>query len=395
MKIKEKKTILNKKNIAILGSTGSIGTQALEVVRAFPDRFEVSVLTGGRNVDLLIEQALIHTPKYVVNTSGIGMKRMQSSLAHLPIQILSGEEALVEVVQDPSIELVLNAVVGSAGLRPTCQAIVSGKDIALANKETLVVAGELVMGLAKKHNVRILPVDSEHSAIFQCLVGEAQNPIEKIYLTASGGPFRGRDRTFLEQVTKEQALKHPNWAMGAKITIDSASLMNKGLEVIEAKWLFDLEPGQIDVVVHPQSIIHSLVQFQDGSIKAQLGLPDMKLPIQYALTYPDRYANGFERFDFARYASLDFQTPDMETFRNLKLAYQALEEGGNRPCVLNAANEAVVEAFLQDKISFLGMSDVIEETLCQIAYQKMAGMEEYIACDEASRRVARDLIDSR
>lgn len=386
---------MSKKNIAILGSTGSIGTQALEVVHAFPDKFDVTVLTGGRNVDLLIEQAIAHRPQYVVNTSGIGLDRMRRSLSHLPVQVLTGEEALVEVVQDPSIDVVLNAVVGSAGLRPTCQAIVSGKDIALANKETLVVAGELVMDLVKKHGVRMLPVDSEHSAIFQCLVGEDQNPIEKIYLTASGGPFRGCDRGSLAHVGKEQALKHPNWSMGAKITIDSASLMNKGLEVIEAKWLFGLDPDQIDVVIHPQSIVHSLVQFQDGSIKAQLGLPDMKLPIQYALTYPDRYENNFPRFDFAQYARLDFQEPDMETFRNLKLAYTALNEGGNRPCVLNAANEIVVEAFLQDKVSFLGMSDVIEETLCQIAFQKMTCLDDYIACDEAGRRVARDLVDSR
>ena len=383
---------MKKKNIAILGSTGSIGTQALDVIRAFPERLTVSVLTASANTDLLIAQAREFKPKAVVIVCKEGYLQVKGALESLEIIVLTGEESLEEVVQLEKIDLVLNAIVGSAGLRPTCQAIMSGKDIALANKETLVVAGELVMGLAKKHGVKMLPVDSEHSAIFQCLAGEDNNPIEKIYLTASGGPFRGRDREFLGQVTKEQALKHPNWSMGAKITIDSASLMNKGLEVIEAKWLFDLETKQIDVVVHPQSVIHSLVQFQDGSIKAQLGLPDMKLPIQYALTYPERYANSFQRFDFAQYASLDFQKPDMETFRNLKLAYQALDEGGNRPCVLNAANEIVVEAFLQDKVSFLGMSDVIEETLCQIAFQKMTSLDDYIACDEVSRRVARDLI---
>ena len=384
---------LKKKNIAILGATGSIGTQALEVVDAFPNRFTVSVLTGGRNIDLLVAQAIRYKPKYVVVAHTDALDQVKNRLRGLHVTVLSGQEGLIEVVQDPDIDLVLNAIVGSAGLEPTCKAICSGKDIALANKETLVVAGELVMSLVKEHGVRMLPVDSEHSAIFQCLVGEESNPIEKIYLTASGGPFRGRDRAFLEQVTKEQALKHPNWSMGAKITIDSASLMNKGLEVIEAKWLFDLRADQIDVIVHPQSIIHSMVQFHDGSIKAQLGLPDMKLPIQYAMTYPDRASNNFERFDFAKYGSLDFHKPDMETFRNLQLAYIAMESGGNQPCVLNAANEVVVEAFLQDRVSFLGMSDVIEKTLSKIGNQSTTTLEDYLLTDQEARRVAHTFLD--
>lgn len=387
--------ILRKKKIAILGSTGSIGTQALEVVRAFPDQFEVTVLTASNNVDLLIEQAGEFKPRYAVITNETLYERLQTALSNIKnIKLLTGHEALSEVVQDEETDLVINAIVGAAGLKPTCQAIVSGKDIALANKETLVVAGDLVMGLAKKHGVKMLPIDSEHSAIFQCLTGEDSNPIEKIYLTASGGPFRGKDREYLVGVTKEQALKHPNWSMGAKITIDSASLMNKGLEVIEARWLFGLEPDQIDVVVHPQSIIHSLVQFEDGSIKAQLGLPDMKLPIQYAMTYPARFENAFERFDFARYATMDFQQPDYETFKNLGLAFQALREGGNKPCVLNAANEVVVDAFLRGQISFLAMSEVIEKTLCQVAFVDGLDLEGYIACDVESRRVARKLVDS-
>ncbi len=382
-----------KKNIAILGSTGSIGTQALEVVDAFPDRFTVSVLTGGRNIELLIAQAIKYKPKYVVVAHDEAIHQLKAGLVDLDIIILSGNQGLVEVVQDPDIDLVLNAIVGSAGLEPTCKAICSGKDIALANKETLVVAGELVMGLVKKHGVQMLPVDSEHSAIFQCLVGEHLNPIEKIFLTASGGPFRGQDRAFLAGVTKEQALKHPNWSMGAKITIDSASLMNKGLEVIEAKWLFDLKAEQIDVVVHPQSIVHSMVQFQDGSIKAQLGLPDMKLPIQYAMAYPTRVCNDFERFDFAKYGCLDFHKPDMETFRNLQLAFIAMENGGNQPCVLNAANEVVVEAFLQDQISFLEMSDVIEKTMAKIGNQVVKSLEDYLWNDQEARRIAHTFLE--
>lgn len=383
---------MEKKRIAILGSTGSIGTQALDVVRAFPSNFQVSVLTASNNVDQLILQALEFKPKIVVIVNELHYLRVKTSLAGLPIEVFSGSEALQAAVELEEIDVVLNAVVGSAGLHPTVNAIRHGKDIALANKETLVVAGALVVELAKEHGVKLLPVDSEHSAIFQCLAGEELNPIEKIYLTASGGPFRGKDRSFLENVTREQALKHPNWSMGAKITIDSASLMNKGLEVIEAKWLFDLEVDRIDVIVHPQSIIHSIVQFQDGSMKAQMGLPDMKLPIQYALTYPARFSNSFPRFDFMNHGSLTFEKPDLDTFRNLKMAYQALREGGNRACVLNAANEVVVDAFLKDEISFLGMSDVIEETLCQVKNSTTLHLDDYIAYDSESRIVARDLI---
>lgn len=383
---------MEKKNIAILGSTGSIGTQALDVVREFPDKFEISVLTASNNADDLIKQALEFNPKIVVMVSEVVYAKVKDALAGTGIKVLYGEEGLVEAVQLDEIDVVLNAIVGSAGLRPTVKAIQCGKDIALANKETLVVSGELIMGLVKQHNVKMLPVDSEHSAIFQCLVGEP-SPIEKIYLTASGGPFRGRTREQLASVGKAQALKHPNWSMGAKITIDSASLMNKGLEVIEAKWLFDLNIDQIDVIVHPQSIIHSIVQFEDGSMKAQMGLPDMKLPIQYALTYPQRYKNSFKRFDFMDYGNLTFEKPDLATFRNLQLAYDALAEGGNRCCVLNAANEIAVAAFLEDKVSFLGMSDILEETLCHIKNTNNLSLDDYIAFDTESRIVARDLIN--
>jgi len=381
-----------KKNIAILGSTGSIGTQTLDVVRAFPHKFQVSVLTASNRADDLIKQALEFQPKIVVIISESAYSQVKEALAHTDIQVWAGEQALVEAVELEEIDVVLNAIVGSAGLRPTVRAIQSGKDIALANKETLVVSGELIMNLVKQHNVKMLPVDSEHSAIFQCLVGEP-SPIEKIYLTASGGPFRGWSREQLAHVTKAEALKHPNWTMGAKITIDSASLMNKGLEVIEAKWLFYLSLNQIDVIVHPQSIIHSIVQFEDGSMKAQMGLPDMKLPIQYALTYPERYANNFKRFDFLDYSQLTFEKPDLHTFRNLQLAYDALAEGGNRCCVLNAANEIAVAAFLEDKVSFLGMSSILEETLCHIENKNNLSLEDYIAYDRESRIVAQDLIN--
>ncbi len=381
-----------KKNIAILGSTGSIGTQTLDVVRAFPHKFQVSVLTASNRADDLIKQALEFQPKIVVIISESAYSQVKEALAHTNIQVWAGEQALVDAVELEEIDVVLNAIVGSAGLRPTIRAIQSGKDIALANKETLVVSGELIMNLVKLHNVKMLPVDSEHSAIFQCLVGEP-SPIEKIYLTASGGPFRGWSREQLAHVTKAEALKHPNWTMGAKITIDSASLMNKGLEVIEAKWLFDLSLSDIDVIVHPQSIIHSIVQFEDGSMKAQMGLPDMKLPIQYALTYPERYANNFKRFDFLDYSQLTFEKPDLHTFRNLQLAYDALAEGGNRCCVLNAANEIAVAAFLEDKVSFLGMSSILEETLCHIKNKNNLSLEDYIAYDRESRIVAQDLIN--
>lgn len=380
-----------KKNIAILGSTGSIGTQALDVVRAFPNKFSVSVLTASNSFTLLIEQALLFQPKMVVILNEAHYIKVKEALKDTAIEVLAGEQALEDVVSLEEIDVVLNAIVGSAGLRPTINAIKHGKDIALANKETLVVAGELIMRLVKHYNVKMLPVDSEHSAIFQCLVGEP-SPIEKIYLTASGGPFRGRTTESLQTVTVAEALNHPNWSMGAKITIDSASLMNKGLEVIEAKWLFGLDVNQIDVIVHPQSIIHSLVQFEDGSMKAQMGLPDMKLPIQYALTYPERYKNDFKRFDFLDYSTLTFEKADMKTFKNLGLAYQSLKEGGNRSCVLNAANEVVVEAFLKEQVTFLEMSSIIEETLCHINNQFDLSLEDYLAYDAESRRMARNLI---
>ncbi len=384
---------MSKRKLAILGSTGSIGTQTLEVVEQYPDHFSITVLSAGRNADLLIQQALKFKPAAVVVCEKTAFEKVRDTLQGKGIEVLFGEDALVETVQRDDIDIVLTAVVGAVGLRPTVAAIESGKDIALANKETLVVAGELITGLVEKHQVKLLPVDSEHSAIFQCLAGEEANPIEKIILTASGGPFRGKSIEDLKSVTKAQALKHPNWTMGAKITIDSASLMNKGLEVIEAKWLFGLEYDQIDVIIHPQSIIHSLVQFEDGSLKAQLGLPDMKLPIQYALTYPQRFENNFKRFSFLDYPNLTFEQPDMEVFRNLKLAFQALEAGGNAACVLNGANEVVVDAFLNDQVGFLQMSEIIEETLCQVKSQKTLSLEDYLQFDLESRTVARSLIE--
>lgn len=384
---------MSKRKLAILGSTGSIGTQTLEVVEQYPDHFSITVLSAGRNADLLIQQALKFKPAAVVVCEKAAFEKVRDTLQGKGIEVLFGEDALVETVQRDDIDIVLTAVVGAVGLRPTVAAIESGKDIALANKETLVVAGELITGLVEKHQVKLLPVDSEHSAIFQCLAGEEANPIEKIILTASGGPFRGKSIEDLKSVTKAQALKHPNWTMGAKITIDSASLMNKGLEVIEAKWLFGLEYDQIDVIIHPQSIIHSLVQFEDGSLKAQMGLPDMKLPIQYALTYPKRFENNFKRFNFLDYPNLTFEQPDMEVFRNLKLAFQALEAGGNAACVLNGANEIVVEAFLDDRVGFLQMSEIIEETLCQVKSQKTLSLEDYLQFDLESRTVARSLIE--
>ncbi|MDF2517395.1 MAG: 1-deoxy-D-xylulose-5-phosphate reductoisomerase [Sphingobacterium sp.] len=383
---------MSKKGIAILGATGSVGTQALDVIRAFPDKFEAVVLTCGSNGDLLIKQALEFKPKSVVVTDPIQYKIVKEALALQRTTVLYGEEGLIEAVQYAEIDIVLNAIVGSAGLKPTVMAIQSGKDIALANKETLVVAGELIMALVREYGVNMLPVDSEHSAIFQCLVGEDQNPIEKIYVTASGGPFRGRKREELLQVTKAQALKHPNWSMGAKITIDSASLMNKGLEVIEAKWLFDLAIDQVDVIVHPQSIVHSLVQFEDGSMKAQMGLPDMKLPIQYALTYPARFENNFERFNFMDYPTLHFEKADMETFRNLALAYETLRAGGNKSCILNAANEVVVAAFLADKVGFLEMSDLIEHTLEKVEFIASPTLEDYLETDRLARLITKEII---
>jgi 1-deoxy-D-xylulose-5-phosphate reductoisomerase len=387
--------LTNKKNIAILGSTGSIGTQALEVVQANPNLFGVYLLTAQNNADLLIDQASKFRPKAVVIANESLFDKVNSSLRHLGIKVYAGNEAISEIVQDPKIDTVLTALVGYVGLLPTIKAIEAGKDIALANKETLVVAGEIITELARKHGVKILPVDSEHSAIFQCLVGEEANPIEKIILTASGGPFRGWQKEQLEKVTKAQALKHPNWVMGAKITIDSASLMNKGLEVIEAKWLFDLRADQVEVVVHPQSIIHSIVQFTDGSMKAQMGLPDMKLPIQYALAYPQRILSDFPRFNFANQPSLTFEQPDCQTFRNLQLAFDALAKAGNQPCVLNAANEVAVEAFLNDKIGFLQMSDLIENTLAKASFVQKPSIEDYIDSDAEARILASKYLTNR
>ena len=376
------------RHIAILGSTGSIGTQALDVVREQQGRFVVEVLSSNNKVDLLIEQAREFQPNAVVIGDTRHDRALRDALADLPIKVFSGADALEQVVQMDGIDMVLTALVGYAGLKPTLSAIRAGKHIALANKETLVVAGELVTALAKEKAVNIYPVDSEHSAIFQCLAGEWHNPIEKIILTASGGPFRGRTRAELAHVTKAQALKHPNWDMGAKITIDSASLMNKGLEVIEAKWLFNLKPEQIEVVVHPQSIIHSLVQFEDGSIKAQLGLPDMKLPIQYALAYPERLKNSFPRFDFSRYPAFTFEQPDTETFRNLALAIDAMRKGGNMACIVNAANEVAVAAFLEDRIGFLEMSDLIERCMRQVSFIAHPTLEDYVKTDVETRRLA-------
>lgn len=378
----------NKRVIAILGSTGSIGTQTLDVVRTHSDKIEVEVLTAENNADLLIQQAIEFQPNVVVIGNETLYSKVKEALASHPIKVYTGAKALVDVVTMDRIDAVLTALVGYAGLLPTVAAIKAGKHIALANKETLVVAGDLITDLAKKHRVGILPVDSEHSAIFQCLPGEYQNPIEKIVLTASGGPFRGMSREQLANVTKAQALKHPNWTMGAKITIDSASLMNKGLEVIEAKWLFDLTPSQIEVVVHPQSIIHSMVQFQDGSMKAQLGLPDMKLPIQYALSFPQRWANNFLRFDFTKYPTFTFEKPDTTTFRNLALAYEAMDKGGNMACILNAANEIAVQKFLNDEIGFLQMSDLIESCMQKAKYIAQPTLEDYVSTDENVRVLA-------
>lgn len=380
------------KHIAILGSTGSIGTQALDVVAAHPDELVVDVLTAQNNAKLLVEQAIRFQPNAVVIANEDLYPEVKSALASHPIKVFAGENALTSVMEMDSFSLVLTALVGYSGLRPTIRAIEHGKTIALANKETLVVGGELITRLAREKGVNIYPVDSEHSAIFQCLVGEFHNPIEKIVLTASGGPFRGKKRDELLYVTKAQALKHPNWTMGAKVTIDSASLMNKGLEVIEAKWLFALRADQVEVVVHPQSIIHSIVQFEDGSMKAQMGLPDMRLPIQFALGYPNRLKSNFPRFDFTRYPALTFEKPDTETFRNLALAYEALHRGGNQPCVLNAANEIAVAAFLKDEVGFLEMSEIVEKCLQTIDFVAHPSYEDYVQTDQETRIKALELI---
>ena len=379
-----------KKRIAILGSTGSIGTQTLEVISSQSDRFQVEVLTAQSNADLLIQQAIAHKPNCVVIGDETKYETIKQALWQHDIKIYAGREALSQVVESSEIDLVLTALVGAAGLEPTINAIKHKKHIALANKETLVVAGEMVTKLAKENSVNIYPVDSEHSAIFQCLVGEWHNPIEKIYLTASGGPFRGKDREFLSSVKKEQALKHPNWTMGAKITIDSATLMNKGLEVIEAKWLFHLNINQIDVIVHPQSIIHSIVQFEDGSMKAQMGLPDMKLPIQYAIGYPERLKSDFPRFNFLDYPTLTFEKADMDTFRCLPLAFEAISKSGNMPCILNAANEEAVSRFLKDEITFLQIPEVVEKAMQKISFVASPDITELMESDKEARMFVRE-----
>ncbi|MEG2340456.1 MAG: 1-deoxy-D-xylulose-5-phosphate reductoisomerase [Odoribacter sp.] len=380
------------KNIAILGSTGSIGTQTLQVIAANPERFCVEVLTAHNNVDLLIEQALKFRPNCVVIANEEKYTIVRDALQHEAIKVYAGAEAIAQVVTSSSVDLVVAAMVGYSGLIPTLNAIRAGKNIALANKETLVVAGKLINQAIEKQKVAILPVDSEHSAIFQCLMGETRSRVEKLILTASGGPFRGKDRAFLEKVTPTDALKHPNWNMGAKVTIDSASMMNKGFEVIEAKWLFGVKPEQIEVWVHPQSLVHSMIQFSDGCIKAQLGVPDMRLPIQYALTFPERIDADFGRLDFRISPSLTFEEPDRKTFRNLELAYEAMNKGGNMPCILNAANEIAVEAFLQEKLSFIRMSDLIEETMQRVSFLPNPMLEDLMATDTESRRIAQSLM---
>ncbi len=380
-----------KKKIAILGSTGSIGTQALQVIEEHADLYEAYVLTANNRVELLIEQARRFMPEAVVIANEDKYEVLRDALADLPIKVYAGAEALCQIVQERPVDVVLTAMVGFAGLRPTISAIKAGKAIALANKETLVVAGELINRLANDYHADIIPVDSEHSAIFQCLAGEV-SPVEKIILTASGGPFRTFSHEQLASVTKAQALKHPNWAMGAKITIDSASMMNKGFEVIEAKWLFGVEPGQIQVVVHPQSIVHSAVQFADGAVKAQLGMPDMRVPIQYAFSYPLRLQSSFERLDLFRIGTLTFEEPDTRRFRNLALAYEALHEGGNMPCIVNAANEIVNRAFLEDRIGFLQMSDVIANTMRKTSFVKKPTYEDYLQTDAEARRIAEEYV---
>ncbi len=381
-----------KKQIAILGSTGSIGTQALQVIEEHPDLYEAYVLTANNRVELLIEQARKFMPEAVVVANEAKYNQLKEALADLPIKVYAGREALCQVVTDQQVDMVLTAMVGYAGLQPTMAAIKAHKPIALANKETLVVAGELINELAHVNHTPILPVDSEPSAVFQCLAGEGDNAIEKVILTASGGPFRTFNREQLAHVTKEQALKHPNWSMGAKITIDSASMMNKGFEVMEAKWLFGVKPEQIEVVVHPQSIVHSMVQFADGAIKAQLGMPDMRLPIQYAFSYPERKQASFPRIDWMQCRTLTFEEPDVERFRNLALAYEALHRGGNMPCIVNAANEVAVEAFLHDQIGFLSMSDVIEQAMARMPFIAKPTYEDYVQTDLETRRITRELI---
>lgn len=384
-----------KKRIAILGSTGSIGTQALEVIHQNPEKFEVEVLTANNNVDVLIDQAKKFQPNAVVIANTDKYSYVSEALKNEPVKVYAGADALNQVVQMDTIDLVLTAMVGYSGLMPTYNAIKAGKNIALANKETMVVAGEIITKTAFEKKVEILPVDSEHSAIFQCLVGEFMNPIEKIYLTCSGGPFRGKSEKELEHVTVDNALNHPNWEMGAKITIDSATLMNKGFEMIEARWLFGIPPSKIDIIVHPQSIIHSIVQFEDGSMKAQMGLPDMKLPIQYAMGFPTRIKNSYPRFNFLDYPTLDFESPNTKIFRNLALAFEAMKMGGNMPCILNAANEVVVEAFLNKKIAFLQMSAIIEKAMQKVSFVEKPALDDLIKTNDETRRLTMLLIENK
>ncbi len=384
-----------KKRIAILGSTGSIGTQALEVIKQYPENFEVEALTANNNVDILINQAKLFQPNAVVIANSEKYLTVSEALKNEPIKVYAGPDALNQVVQMETIDLVLTAMVGYSGLMPTYHAIKAGKNIALANKETLVVAGEIITKTAHENKVEILPVDSEHSAIFQCLVGEFFNPVEKIYLTCSGGPFRGKTIEELQNATVDGALNHPNWEMGAKITIDSATLMNKGFEMIEACWLFGLNPSKVDVIVHPQSIIHSIVQFEDGSMKAQMGLPDMKLPIQYALGFPSRIKNNYPRFNFLDFPSLDFELPNTKIFRNLALSYEAMKLGGNMPCIINAANEIVVEAFLNKKVTFLQMPDIIEKAMQKVAFVEKPEIDDLIETNSETRRITKLLTENQ
>ena len=383
---------MRKRGIAILGSTGSIGHQALDVIRQNRDRFELELITAHKNADTLIQQAIVHRPNAIVISDPALYGKVKDALSSYPVKVYAGEESVLQALEMETIEMVVVAIVGFAGLQPAIRSLELGRRVALANKESLVVAGEVITYLSQKHHAPVIPVDSEHSAIFQCMAGEHSNSVEKIYLTASGGPFRETALSEFPSITRRKALQHPNWNMGDKITIDSATLMNKGLEVIEARWLFDLKPGQIKVVIHPQSIIHSLVQFHDGSIKAQMGLPDMRLPILYALGYPSRIPSDLPRFDFADYPALTFSQPDFEKFRNLALAYEALDRGGNMPCILNAANEAAVGAFLHEEISFADIPAVVEQCMEKATFLPHPGLAEYIETDKETRRVAETII---
>ena len=384
-----------KKQIAMLGSTGSIGTQALDVIAQHPDRFEVYAITANNNIDLLIEQAIQFSPEVVVVANGLKYSTLKEALKNYPIKVWSGIEAISDVVQSDHIDVVLAAMVGFSGLRPTISALKAGKTIALANKETLVVAGKYMVDLALKNRAPILPVDSEHSAIFQCLNGEGANRINKIWLTASGGPFRNYTRDKLQFVDRKQALDHPRWNMGPKVTVDSSTLMNKGFEMIEAKWLFDVEPSQIEVVVHPQSIVHSMVEFADTSVMAQMGVPDMRVPIQYALSYPDRLKSDFKSANFLELSNLTFEKPDLNVFRNLSYAYEAIEKGGNMPCILNAANEVAVDRFLKDEVSYLSMSDILEKTMQKVSFVDSPSLDDYLNTDTEARKIATELINNK